>query len=133
MRAAKTPGSSNGLSIVTSIEAIDDVQILKAFHDCFSGNPQGINYVTFEVQNRGADTLRTTRIMRAGVIERESTPPQFRGRDHEQYIASKPRAGRAGAGQAHCSVLLSFDSADASGVLLASIPISGGRGHERQR
>jgi len=55
-------------------QAIDDVQILKAFHDCFGGNPEEINYVTFEVQNRGADTLRTTRITRAGVIERESTP-----------------------------------------------------------
>jgi hypothetical protein len=55
-------------------QAIDDVQILNAFHDCFGGKSEEINYVTFEVQNRGADILRTTRIMRAGVIERESTP-----------------------------------------------------------
>ncbi len=55
-------------------QVIDDVQILKAFHECFGGAPEELNYVTFEVQNRGAETLRTTRITRAGVIERESTP-----------------------------------------------------------
>ena len=80
MRAAKTPGSSNELFIVTSIEAIDDVQILKAFHDCFSGNPQGINYVTFEVQNRGADNI-TTRIMRAGRYRARS-----RTRSHSEGV-----------------------------------------------
>jgi hypothetical protein len=55
-------------------QAIEDVQILKAFHDCFGGKQEELNYVTFDVQNRGADMLRTTRITRAGVVERESTP-----------------------------------------------------------
>jgi len=55
-------------------QSIDDVQILRAFNDCFGGTPDELNYVTFEVQNRGAETLRTTRITRSGIIERESAP-----------------------------------------------------------
>jgi hypothetical protein len=54
-------------------QAIDDVQILKAFNDCFGSRPGEINYVTFEVQHRGAETVRTTRVHRAGVTERESS------------------------------------------------------------
>jgi hypothetical protein len=53
-------------------QALGDVQILSAFHDCFSGQPEEVNYVTFEVANRGADTLRTTRVQRGGAIVRES-------------------------------------------------------------
>lgn len=54
-------------------QSIDDVQILKAFKDCFRSRPEEINYVTFEVRHRGAETVRTTRVQRAGLIEREST------------------------------------------------------------
>lgn len=53
-------------------QALGDVQILKAFHDCFGGKPEEVNYVTFEVANRGPDTLRTTRVHRGGAIVRES-------------------------------------------------------------
>lgn len=53
-------------------QALGDVQILKAFNDCFGSRPEEINFVTFEVQHRGAETVRTTRIHRAGVLERES-------------------------------------------------------------
>jgi hypothetical protein len=54
-------------------QAIDDVQILKAFNDCFGSKSEEINYVTFEVQHRGAETMRTTRVQRAGITERESS------------------------------------------------------------
>jgi hypothetical protein len=54
-------------------QAIDDVQILKAFHDCFGSKPEEVSYVTFEVQHRGAETVRTTRVTRAGTLERESS------------------------------------------------------------
>jgi hypothetical protein len=56
-----------------SAQAIGDVQLLKAFNDCFGCQPEEINSVTFEVQHRGAETVRTTRIHRAGILERESS------------------------------------------------------------
>lgn len=54
-------------------QAIDDVLLLKAFHDCFGGRAEEVNYVTFEVQPRGVETLRTTRVMRGGSIVQAST------------------------------------------------------------
>jgi hypothetical protein len=45
---------------------IDGVQILRAFHECFGGRPAEINQVTFEVEHRGAETVRTTRIVGDG-------------------------------------------------------------------
>jgi hypothetical protein len=53
-------------------QTLDDVQILKAFNDCFGGRSEEINYVNFEVHHRGAETVRRTQIRRAGVIVRES-------------------------------------------------------------
>jgi hypothetical protein len=55
-------------------QVIEDVQILKAFHDCFVGRADEINYVDFEVANRGTDIVRTTRIQRGGVETRASAP-----------------------------------------------------------
>lgn len=54
------------------------MQVLKAFNDCFRCVPEEINYVNFEVRHRGADTVRTTRVVRAGTVQRESdeTPIQ---------------------------------------------------------
>jgi hypothetical protein len=53
-------------------QRIESVGILKAFHDCFLGRQVEVNYVGFEVENRGADLVRKTRITRNGVVERES-------------------------------------------------------------
>jgi hypothetical protein len=55
-------------------QSIDDVHILKAFHDCFGGSPEELNYVDFDVEYRGNDLVRTTRIRRAGAIAQESKP-----------------------------------------------------------
>jgi hypothetical protein len=55
-------------------QAIEDVQILRAFHDCFGGRADEVNYVDFEVANRGTDIVRTTRIQRGGVETRASGP-----------------------------------------------------------
>jgi len=55
-------------------QSIDDVHILKAFHDCFGGRPEELNYVDFDVEYRGNDLLRTTRIRRAGATAQESKP-----------------------------------------------------------
>jgi hypothetical protein len=42
-------------------QPLDDVQFLKALNDCFNGAPAEINYVDFEVQHQGADTVRIDR------------------------------------------------------------------------
>ncbi|HRY04480.1 MAG TPA: hypothetical protein P5256_15220 [Beijerinckiaceae bacterium] len=55
-------------------QTLGDVQILNAFYQCFGGTAAELNYVSFEVQHRGAETVRTTRLERAGVSQRESAP-----------------------------------------------------------
>jgi hypothetical protein len=53
-------------------QSLDDVHLLKAFHECFRGNDAEVTYVDFEIEYRGADTMRRTRIRRNGEIVRES-------------------------------------------------------------
>lgn len=55
-------------------QAIEDVQILKAFHDCFGGKDDEVNFVDFEVTNRGSEMTRTTRVRRGGAEMRASPP-----------------------------------------------------------
>jgi hypothetical protein len=59
-------------------QALADVQILQAFHDCFGGRDEEVNFVDFDVENRGADTTRRTRIRRGGSVVRESKPTAIR-------------------------------------------------------
>lgn len=59
-------------------QALEDVEIMKTFYDCFGCRPMEINAVDFEVAHRGTDTVRTTRIKRAGVVQRESNPTAIR-------------------------------------------------------
>ncbi len=53
-------------------QSLDDVHLLKAFHECFRGKDEEVNYVDFEVEHHGAETMRRTRIRRNGVVVRES-------------------------------------------------------------
>lgn len=53
-------------------QALDDVQLLKAFHDCFNGRDEEVNFVDIEVRHQGADTVRKTRIVRNGGMQQES-------------------------------------------------------------
>lgn len=53
-------------------QPLAEVQILSAFHRCFGGMEDELNYVDFSVEHRGPDTMRRTRIRRAGTIVRES-------------------------------------------------------------
>ena len=55
-----------------------DVELLQAFYDCFKGDPTEVNYVDFEVHNRGADTMRTTTVRRGGIVQRTSKPTAIR-------------------------------------------------------
>jgi hypothetical protein len=46
-------------------QSVDDVLLLKAFHECFGGVDSEVNYVDFEIEHREADTIRRSRIRRA--------------------------------------------------------------------
>ena len=59
-------------------QQLSDVQLMQAFHDCFGNCPQETNYVSFDVTYRNADTVRTTRILRDGDVQRESKPTAIR-------------------------------------------------------
>jgi hypothetical protein len=59
-------------------QPLNDVHILQAFQDCFGGRPEEVNYVDFEVEYRGADTMRRTRVRRGGVTVRESNLTSIR-------------------------------------------------------
>lgn len=59
-------------------QALGDVQIMQAFNDCFGCVEAEINYVSFEVEHRGPDTVRTTRITRDRATQRESEPTAIR-------------------------------------------------------
>ena len=61
-------------------QSLDEVHLLKAFHECFQGASEEVNYVDFEIEQRGQETFRKTRIRRAGVVSKESemTPIQRR-------------------------------------------------------
>ena len=53
-------------------QGLNNVSILKALHECFGGRDEEVNYVDFEVEQQGNDTMRKTRITRGGAVQRES-------------------------------------------------------------
>ena len=59
-------------------QALADVEIMQAFNDCFGCVEAEINYVSFEVEHRGPDTVRTTRIRRDGAMQKQSAPTAIR-------------------------------------------------------
>ena len=59
-------------------QQLSDVQIMQAFNDCFQCRPEEINYVSFDVIHHDADIVRTTRIVRDHVVQRESDPTAIR-------------------------------------------------------
>ena len=61
-------------------QSLDDVHLLKAFHECFQGRDEEVNYVDFEVKHQDAEKLRKTRIRRAGLIAKESELTPIRRR-----------------------------------------------------
>ena len=61
-------------------QSLEDVQLLKAFHECFQGNDEEVNYVDFEVMHREAETVRKTRIRRGDVVAQESEMTPIRRR-----------------------------------------------------
>lgn len=59
-------------------QRIDDVQLLKAFNECFLGRDEDINYVDIEVSNKGTEIVRKTRIVRNGETQQESKATPIR-------------------------------------------------------
>tara|TARA_R110002094_G_scaffold64533_2_gene74778 strand:+ start:183 stop:1040 length:858 start_codon:yes stop_codon:yes gene_type:complete len=59
-------------------QKIENVEILKAFHDCFQGRDEEVNSVAFEVENRGADLVRKTQVSRNGEVQQESNATPIR-------------------------------------------------------
>lgn len=53
-------------------QAIGDVEILKAFYDCFGCLPSEVFNVDFEVSYKGSDLVRRTTIRRNGSISKQS-------------------------------------------------------------
>lgn len=58
-------------------QSLDDVHFLKALHQCFKGSDGELNYVDFQVEYKGADVVRKTRIRRGGEV-RESSATAIR-------------------------------------------------------
>ena len=59
-------------------QSIGDVGMLEAMHRCFGGNEDELNQVCFKAAMNGVDLVRTTRIVRASKIRRESNPTPIR-------------------------------------------------------
>jgi hypothetical protein len=55
-----------------------DVQLLKAFHDCFGGQAPELQTVRFSVAHQGSETVRTTEIWRGSECIRQSDPTPIR-------------------------------------------------------
>lgn len=53
-------------------QPIAEVAILQAFHACFEGRNEELNFVDFEVQLSGAETWRKTTVTRGGIVQAES-------------------------------------------------------------
>ena len=49
------------------------VELLQAFHTCFKGRDDEVNYVRIDVEDLGGETSRKTTVTRGGVVQREST------------------------------------------------------------
>lgn len=61
-----------------SPQKLSDVELLKAFHDCFHGQENELHTVSFEVGYQASETVRTTKIERNGVTVRQSEPIPIR-------------------------------------------------------
>jgi hypothetical protein len=55
-------------------QTLDQVGILKAFHECFGGTANHLHAVGIAVEYQGAETVRTTTIRRDGVVVKQSGP-----------------------------------------------------------
>jgi hypothetical protein len=59
-------------------QSLAAVELLHAFHRCFGGSDDEINFVDFEVAHRDEDTVRRTIVRRGGEIAKESEETAIR-------------------------------------------------------
>ena len=59
-------------------QKLPEVELLRAFHECFGGRDNEINYVSFDVEHRGNDMIRKTTVTRGGTIVKESEMTSIR-------------------------------------------------------
>lgn len=55
-------------------QTLQQVGILKAFHECFGGSHHHLHQVGFSVEYQGVETVRTTTITRDGNVVKQSQP-----------------------------------------------------------
>jgi hypothetical protein len=55
-----------------SARQLVDVAMLDAFHQCFGGQDGEVNFVDFDIETTGNETLRKTTIRRASAVQQES-------------------------------------------------------------
>lgn len=53
-------------------QKIEEVELMSAFHACFNGKAEEINYVDFQITQKGSEVTRKTVVRRAGKIQQES-------------------------------------------------------------
>ncbi len=58
-------------------QTLDDVHFLKALHQCFKGTDSELNFVDFDVEYKGTDIVRKTRVRRGAEV-RESSATAIR-------------------------------------------------------
>lgn len=59
-------------------QKLEEVELLAQFNKCFGGKENEINFVDFQVEYRGSDTVRTTRVKRDGKVQKISDPTAIR-------------------------------------------------------
>ena len=59
-------------------QELEDVEMMMVFNDCFLCRPEEINYVSFDVAHREAETVRSTRVVRDGAVQKQSKPTAIR-------------------------------------------------------
>ena len=59
-------------------QSLGEVQLLRAFHECFKGKDAEVSYVEFEVGHQGAETVRRTRVIRNSQLQRQSEATAIR-------------------------------------------------------
>lgn len=60
------------------VQKLDGIELLHAFHQCFMGHDDEVNYVDIAVAHQGSDTVRTTTVRRGGNVQKASLPTAIR-------------------------------------------------------
>ncbi|MDB5586887.1 MAG: hypothetical protein JWP26_1857 [Devosia sp.] len=67
------PGIIPGGAVTIAIaQQLEDVTLLQAFHTCFRGRDDEVNFVDFEIEVVGGETRRKTTVTRGGIVQLES-------------------------------------------------------------